>query len=175
MRMTDLRFSYTPFIFILLVGRGSKRGRGWYNKQRNKQTPGLSTRANYTDRLCGLVVRVPGYTLRGPGLDFLLYQIFWDVMGLERGPLSLMCTIEELLGRKSSSSGLENRDYSHWGPAALTTQHHCPQKLVLTSLASGGRSVGCWCNQQLNIVLFTFLLLTPICNRKSDFWNDLQR
>jgi hypothetical protein len=28
-------------------------------------------------------------------------------MGLERGPLSLVITIEELLGRKSSGSGLE--------------------------------------------------------------------
>jgi hypothetical protein len=32
-------------------------------------------------------------------------------VGLERGPLSLVSTIEELLGRKSSGSGLENRDY----------------------------------------------------------------
>jgi hypothetical protein len=32
-------------------------------------------------------------------------------VGLERGPLSLVSTIEELLERKSSGSGLENRDY----------------------------------------------------------------
>jgi hypothetical protein len=32
-------------------------------------------------------------------------------MGLERGPLSLVSTIEELLGRKSSGRGLENREY----------------------------------------------------------------
>jgi hypothetical protein len=32
-------------------------------------------------------------------------------MGLERGPLSLVSIIEELLGRKSSGSGLENRKY----------------------------------------------------------------
>jgi hypothetical protein len=38
------------------------------------------------------------------------YQILW-VVGLERGPLSLVSTIEELLERKSSSSSLENRDY----------------------------------------------------------------
>jgi hypothetical protein len=50
------------------------------------------------DRLCGLVVRVPGYRSRGPGF------------GLERGPLSLVSTIEELLGRNSSGSSLENRD-----------------------------------------------------------------
>jgi hypothetical protein len=31
--------------------------------------------------------------------------------GLERGPLSLVSTIEELLGRNSSDSGLENREF----------------------------------------------------------------
>jgi hypothetical protein len=31
-------------------------------------------------------------------------------VGLERGPLSLMSSIEELLGRKSSGSGLESRE-----------------------------------------------------------------
>jgi hypothetical protein len=37
-------------------------------------------------------------------------QIFWEVVGLERGPLNLVRIIEELLEWKSSSSGLENRD-----------------------------------------------------------------
>jgi hypothetical protein len=32
-------------------------------------------------------------------------------VGLERGPLSLVSTTEELLGRKRSGSGLENREY----------------------------------------------------------------
>jgi hypothetical protein len=32
-------------------------------------------------------------------------------VGLERGPLRLESTIEELFGRKSSGSGLENREY----------------------------------------------------------------
>jgi hypothetical protein len=59
------------------------------------------------DRLCGLVVRVPGYRFRGPGFDFRRYQIFLE--GLERGPLSLVRIIEELLEWKSSGSGLENR------------------------------------------------------------------
>jgi hypothetical protein len=39
------------------------------------------------------------------------YKIFWEVVSLERGPLSLVSTIEELLGRKSSGYGLENREY----------------------------------------------------------------
>jgi len=49
------------------------------------------------DRLCGLVVRVSGYSNRGPGFDPRRYQIFWVVVGLERGPLSLVRSVEELL------------------------------------------------------------------------------
>jgi hypothetical protein len=49
------------------------------------------------DRLCGLVVRVSGYRSTGPGFDSRPYQIFWEVGGLERGPLSLVRTTEELL------------------------------------------------------------------------------
>jgi hypothetical protein len=37
-------------------------------------------------------------------------------VGLERGPLSLMSTIEELLGRNSSDSGLESREYGSGDP-----------------------------------------------------------
>jgi hypothetical protein len=52
------------------------------------------------DRLCGLVVRVPGYRSSGPGFDSRRYQIFWEVVGLERGPLSLVRITEELFERK---------------------------------------------------------------------------
>jgi hypothetical protein len=62
------------------------------------------------NRLCGLEVRVSGYRSRGPGFDSRPYQIFWEVGGLEQGPLSLVRTIEELLEWKSSGSGLENQD-----------------------------------------------------------------
>jgi hypothetical protein len=47
------------------------------------------------DRLCVLVVRA--YRYRGPGFDSRRYQIFSVVLGLERGPLSLVRSIEELL------------------------------------------------------------------------------
>jgi hypothetical protein len=57
------------------------------------------------DRLCDLVVRVPGYRSRDPGFDSGRYQIFREVVGLEQGPLSLLCTFEEILGRNSSGSG----------------------------------------------------------------------
>jgi hypothetical protein len=59
------------------------------------------------DRLRGLVVRVPGYRSRSPKFFSLRYQIFRQVVGLERGPMSLVSTIEELHGRSSSGSGLE--------------------------------------------------------------------
>jgi hypothetical protein len=62
------------------------------------------------DRLCGLVVRVSGYRSRDPGFDSRCFQIFWEAVGLELGPLSLLRTTEELLGRNSSDSGQENRD-----------------------------------------------------------------
>jgi hypothetical protein len=38
-------------------------------------------------------------------------------MGLERGPLSLLSKIEELLGRKSSGSGPESGEYSCRDPS----------------------------------------------------------
>jgi hypothetical protein len=38
-------------------------------------------------------------------------------VGLERGPLSLVSATEELLERKSSGSGLENRDYGGRDPS----------------------------------------------------------
>jgi hypothetical protein len=60
-------------------------------------------------------------------------------VGLERDQLSLVSTIEELLGRNSSGYGLEMRDTAvgirdadHVAPSVL--------KLALTSAISGGRS-----------------------------------
>jgi hypothetical protein len=38
-------------------------------------------------------------------------------VGLERGPLSLVSTIEELLERKRSGSGLESREYYSRDPS----------------------------------------------------------
>jgi hypothetical protein len=51
-----------------------------------------------TDRLYGLVARVPGYRSGGPGS--IPGTTKKKVMGLERGPLSLVSKTEELLDRK---------------------------------------------------------------------------
>jgi hypothetical protein len=51
------------------------------------------------------------------------YQTFWEVVCLERGPLSLVSTTEELRRRKCSGSGLENREYGRRKSATLTTWH----------------------------------------------------
>jgi hypothetical protein len=50
------------------------------------------------DRLCGLVVKVLGY--RSGGLGSIPGTTKKKVVGLERGPLSLVSTTEELLDRK---------------------------------------------------------------------------
>jgi hypothetical protein len=93
------------------------------------------------DRLCGIVVRVPGYRSRDPGFEFRRYQIFWEVVGLERGPLSLLKIPEELFEWKSSGSGLENREYGRGDPLRWPRDTLYPQK-VGTSFANRRRSLG---------------------------------
>jgi hypothetical protein len=53
----------------------------------------------YMNCLCGLVVRVLGYRSGGPG-SIPSTTKKEKVMGLERGPLSLVSTTEELHDRK---------------------------------------------------------------------------
>jgi hypothetical protein len=77
-----------------------------------------------------------------PGFDSQRYHIFREVMGLERGLLSIVSTIEELLERKSSGSGLESREYGSRDPSRWSRGTLYPQKLALTSPTSGFRSVG---------------------------------
>jgi hypothetical protein len=62
-------------------------------------------------------------------------------VALERGPLSLVSTTEELLGRKSSGSCLDSRDYGRRGSADYATPLSL-QKSALTSPVKGGRSGG---------------------------------
>jgi hypothetical protein len=50
--------------------------------------------------------------IQRPGFDSPRYQMLWEVLCLERCPLSLISATEELLERKSGDSGLENREYA---------------------------------------------------------------
>jgi hypothetical protein len=51
-------------------------------------------------------------------------------------------TIEELLGRKSSGSSLENQEYDRRDLLCSSRNTLYPKKLELTSPTSGGRLVG---------------------------------
>jgi hypothetical protein len=75
------------------------------------------------------------------GFDSPRLQISWEVVGLERGPLSLVSTIEELLGRKSSGSGLENREYERRDPSRWPRGNLYSQKAT-TNFANKRWSLG---------------------------------
>jgi hypothetical protein len=62
-------------------------------------------------------------------------------VSLERDPLNLLSTTEELLGRKSSGSGLENLEYGRRGPSRCPRDTLYPQK-VITNFADMRRSLG---------------------------------
>jgi hypothetical protein len=85
--------------------------------------------------------RVPGNISSDPGFDSRHYQILWEVVDLERGPISLVSTIEDLLGSKGSGSGQESLDYDRRDPVRWLRDTFFPQNLALTLPSSGGRSV----------------------------------
>jgi hypothetical protein len=102
------------------------------------------------------------------GIDSPRYQIFREVVGLERGPLSRVSTSEELLGRKSSGSGLEirkcgHRDPSHWPRGILYLQ-----KLALTLPTSGGCSVGVF-RSRTQATEFSFFRYRCMSQKLSNF------
>jgi hypothetical protein len=97
------------------------------------------------------------------GVDSRLYQIFWVVVGLEWGSLSLVSTTEELLERKSSGSGLESQDYGHRDPSCWPCRSLYSQTLALTLPTSGGRSVGIVCLWTQATELFFCLKMLGAC------------
>jgi hypothetical protein len=58
-------------------------------------------------------------------------QILWEVAGLERGSLRFMSTIEELLSKNSSGSGLAILEYDHKDSLRWPRNTLCPQKFAL--------------------------------------------
>jgi hypothetical protein len=75
------------------------------------------------------------------GFDSRRFQIFWEIVGLERGPLSLVSTIEELLGIRSRVSVLENREYGRRDPSSWLRDTPLSAK-VGTNVADKLRSLG---------------------------------
>jgi hypothetical protein len=87
------------------------------------------------------VVRVLGYRSLGPG-SIPGTTRKKKVVGLERGPLSLVSTTEELLDRKvtatvykTENTDVEIRHADHVAPSIS-------KQFAITSPTSGGRSVG---------------------------------
>jgi hypothetical protein len=97
-----------------------------------------------SDRLCGLVIRVSGYGTQRSiyKFDSGCYQIFWEVVSLERGPLSLVSTVKEVLEIKSRGSGLEIREYCRRDLSRWPRGTFYQKEYALTSPTSGCRSVG---------------------------------
>jgi hypothetical protein len=63
-------------------------------------------------------------------------------VGLERGPLSLVSTIEELLGRKAAAPVQKTDNTAVGIRRADNATPFYPRNLTLTSPTNGGRSVG---------------------------------
>jgi hypothetical protein len=123
------------------------------------------------DRLCNLVIRVPGYRSRGHWFDCRRYQIFWEVVGPEWRPLSLVRITEELLEWKSSGSGCRKSKINGRGdPLRWPCNTLYLQKLALTSPTGGGRSVGIVC---LRTKVTEFSLLFYYHHHHSDVINCL--
>jgi hypothetical protein len=94
-----------------------------------------------SDRLCGLVVRVLGYRSGGPG-SIPSTTKKKKVVGLERGPLSLVSTTEEILDRKVAASVYKTENTAIGIRHADHVAPSIRKKLAITSPTSGGRSVG---------------------------------
>jgi hypothetical protein len=83
---------------------------------------------------------------------FSVLPDFWKVVGLERGPLSLVSTTEELLERKSSGSSLESREYGCRDSSRWPRDNLYPQRVGTNFAPSGGRSLGIVCSRAMATV-----------------------
>jgi hypothetical protein len=79
--------------------------------------------------------------IQRPRVDSRHYQIFWEVVSLELGPLSLVSTTEGLLERKSRGCGLETREYGRRDPSRIP-RGTIYQQNVGSNFADKRRSLG---------------------------------
>jgi hypothetical protein len=122
------------------------------------------------------------------GFDSRRSHIFWEVVGQESSPLSLVSTIEELLWRKSSGFGLENRVYGRRRSAKLTTRHLSIRKFG-SNFANKRRSLGLYSfrssTQAMELVFLLFsirvgsgarqLISAPKSIKKHNYYYDYHR
>jgi hypothetical protein len=86
------------------------------------------------------VVRVLGYRCGGPGS--IPGTTIKKVVGLERGPLSLVSTTEDLFDRKVAAPVYKTENTAVRIHHADHVAPSIRKKLAITSPTSGGRSVG---------------------------------
>jgi hypothetical protein len=94
---TQYFFVHFFFVIVLCLSDGKNLALCRYPQEFDSKF--LFLLISLKDRLCGLVVRVLGYRSGGPG-SIPGTTRKKKVVGLERGPLSLLSTTEELLDRK---------------------------------------------------------------------------
>jgi hypothetical protein len=84
-----------------------------------------------SDRLCGLVVKSFWVQTQRSRVRFPRFQIFWEAAGLQRGPLSLVRTTEELLEEKVSAAVYKTEINDRGNPLRWPRDTLYPQKLAL--------------------------------------------
>jgi hypothetical protein len=94
---------------------------------------------------------------------------------LERGPLSLVNTTEELLGWKSSSYGLEILEYSLGIHRAVYETPLYPQKFALTTPTCAGRSVGIVRSRTNGHGVCFWLFIKPVTGHLQMLPDDLHK
>jgi hypothetical protein len=101
-----------------------------------------------------------GYRSKGPGSIPGATRFFSVVVDLERDSLSLVSTVKELLGRKSSGFCLETLEYERRYPSRWPRSNLYLQKLALTSPTSGSCSVRIVCSRtQARVFRLSFLVV----------------
>jgi hypothetical protein len=76
------------------------------------------------------------------GFDSQCYQIFWEVVGLEQGSLSLWVQLRSYLKKKVAGPVYKTEITAIEDPLLWLRDTLYPQKLAVTSRTSGGCSVG---------------------------------